>query len=296
VESLDPVEIRVLGCLLEKQQTTPDAYPLTLNSLRLACNQSTNRDPVVEYDEATVREAAQRLGQRGWSRMASYHGSRSPKYRHLLDDKLGLPPDQRALLCVLMLRGPQTPGELKQRSERMHAFSDLQSIERTLEGLTDRALGRWLERKPGQKEARYTHLMQADEAGSEDAPAARKHVVEEYIEGFRTGDHERILGCLTDDVAWQMPPYFELQGKAAFDDAIENEATPGLPEIQITRLIEEGHVVVAEGAVQAALRDGGRLDALFCDVFHFRGEKICRLVTYQVDRRRNGQTQRAFDA
>ena len=146
MESLDPVEIRVLGCLLEKQQTTPDAYPLTLNSLRLACNQSTNRDPVVDYDEATVREAAQRLGKRGWSRLTSYHGSRSAKYRHLLDDALGLAPDERALLCVLMLRGPQTLGELKQRSERLHAFPDLASVEDALERLTARELGRWLER------------------------------------------------------------------------------------------------------------------------------------------------------
>jgi uncharacterized protein YceH (UPF0502 family) len=162
VESLDPVEIRVLGCLLEKQETTPDAYPLTLNSLRLACNQSTNRDPVVDYDEATVREAAQRLGKRGWSRLTSYHGSRSAKYRHLLDDALGLAPDERALLCVLMLRGPQTLGELKQRSERLHAFPDLTSVEDALERLTARELGRWLERRPGQKEARYGHLLQDD--------------------------------------------------------------------------------------------------------------------------------------
>jgi uncharacterized protein YceH (UPF0502 family) len=164
VESLDPVEIRVLGCLLEKQQTTPDAYPLTLNSLRLACNQSTNRDPVVDYDEATVREAAQRLGKRGWSRLTSYHGSRTAKYRHLLDDALGLAPDERALLCVLMLRGPQTLGELKQRSERLHAFPDLDSVEDALERLTARELGQWHERRPGQKEARYGHLLQ-DDAG-----------------------------------------------------------------------------------------------------------------------------------
>jgi uncharacterized protein len=156
------VEIRVLGCLLEKQQTTPDAYPLTLNSLRLACNQSTNRDPVLDYDEATVREAAQRLGRRGWARMTSYHGSRSAKYRHLLDEELGLAPDERALLCVLMLRGPQTLGELKQRSERLHAFADLASVQNALERLTARELGRWLERRPGQKEARYTHLLEED--------------------------------------------------------------------------------------------------------------------------------------
>jgi uncharacterized protein YceH (UPF0502 family) len=166
---LDAVQVRVLGCLIEKQHTTPDAYPLTLNSLRLACNQSTNRDPVVDYDEATVREAAQRLGQRGLARLASYHGSRAHKYRHLVDDALGLAPDERALLCVLMLRGPQTSGELKQRTERIHSFADLASVEDALERLTDRELGRWLERRPGQKEARYTHLMQED--ASEEAPA-----------------------------------------------------------------------------------------------------------------------------
>jgi uncharacterized protein YceH (UPF0502 family) len=162
MEGLDSVQIRVLGCLLEKQQTTPDAYPLTLNALRLACNQTTSRDPVVDYDEATVREGAQRLGQRGWARLASYHGSRSTKYRHLLDDALGLSPDERALLCVLMLRGPQTLGELKQRSEKLHRFADLKSVEEALDRLTTRDLGRWLERRPGQKEARYRHLLEAD--------------------------------------------------------------------------------------------------------------------------------------
>jgi uncharacterized protein YceH (UPF0502 family) len=180
VEGLDPVQVRVLGCLLEKQQTTPDAYPLTLNSLRLACNQTTSRDPVVDYDKSTVREAAQRLGQRGWARLTSYHGSRTSKYRHLLDEALGLSPDERALLCVLMLRGPQTLGELKQRSEKLHRFPDLGSVEETLERLTARELGRWLERAPGQKEARYTHLLGADgSAGaerdsSEIAPPARE--------------------------------------------------------------------------------------------------------------------------
>jgi uncharacterized protein len=166
---LDAAQVRVLGCLIEKQQTTPDAYPLTLNSLRLACNQSTNRDPVVDYDEATVREAAQRLGQRGLARLASYHGSRAHKYRHLVDDALGLAPDERALLCVLMLRGPQTSGELKQRTERMHSFADLASVEEALERLTERELGRWLERRPGQKEARYMHLMEED--APEEAPS-----------------------------------------------------------------------------------------------------------------------------
>jgi uncharacterized protein YceH (UPF0502 family) len=168
VQGLDPVQIRVLGCLLEKQQTTPDAYPLTLNSLRLACNQATSRDPVVDYDEPTVRDAAQRLGQRGLVRLASYHGSRATKYRHLVDEALGLAGDERALLCVLMLRGPQTLGELRQRTEKMHRFGAAEEVEAALDRLTARELGRWLERRPGQKEARYAHLLEA----TDDAPAA----------------------------------------------------------------------------------------------------------------------------
>jgi uncharacterized protein YceH (UPF0502 family) len=204
VESLDPVEIRVLGCLLEKQQTTPDAYPLTLNSLRLACNQSTNRDPVVDYDEATVREAAQRLGRRGWARMASYHGSRSAKYRHLLDDALGLEPDERALLCVLMLRGPQTLGELKQRSERLHGFADLALVEQALERLAARELGRWLERRPGQKEARYTHLLEdaadVEEVVSEPAAAPAPRPEPDDL-AAEVAQLRRELEALREDVA-----------------------------------------------------------------------------------------------
>ena len=182
METLDPVEIRVLGCLLEKQQTTPDAYPLTLNSLRLACNQSTNRDPVVDYDEPTVREAAQRLGRRGLARLASYHGSRAAKYRHLVDDTLGLDPGERALLTVLMLRGPQTLGELKQRTERMHRFAGPPDVEAALERLTERELGRWLERRPGQKEARYTHLLEAEAEAEAPEPPESDGPVDEVVE------------------------------------------------------------------------------------------------------------------
>src|SRR3712207_4016872 len=105
-----PVEIRVLGALLEKQRTTPDQYPLTLNSLRLACNQSTNREPVVDYDEQTIKDALSRLRQRGWTRYASAQGSRSANYRQLLDDALGLGKDELVRLCVMRRRGPQRPG------------------------------------------------------------------------------------------------------------------------------------------------------------------------------------------
>jgi len=164
---LEPVAIRVLGCLLEKQQATPDAYPLTLNALRAACNQTTSREPVVDYDEATVRDAAQRLGRRGLARLTNYHGSRTAKYRHLLDESLGLSPGEKAVLTVLMLLGPQTLGELKQRTERLHRFEGLGAVEQALDELAARELGRWRERRPGQKEARYEHLLEASEADGE---------------------------------------------------------------------------------------------------------------------------------
>src|ERR671929_7389 len=111
----DAVEIRVLGCLIEKQRTTPEQYPLSLNALRLACNQTTSRDPVVQYDETTIRTVLDRLGNRGWTRLASGPGSRAAKFRHLLDEALQLTPSQLALLAVLMLRGPQTIAELRTR-------------------------------------------------------------------------------------------------------------------------------------------------------------------------------------
>jgi hypothetical protein len=163
----DAVELRVLGCLIEKQRTTPDAYPLSLNSLRLACNQSTNRDPVVEYDEPTIRDALQRLSGRGWARLASGASSRAVKYRHLFDEALNLSDAEISLLAVLMLRGPQTPGELKQRTERLHRFDSPAEAEIALEGLIGRELVARLERRPGQKEQRYVQLLGGE---TEEAP------------------------------------------------------------------------------------------------------------------------------
>jgi uncharacterized protein len=152
----DEAELRVLGSLIEKQRTTPDAYPLSLNALRLACNQSTGRDPVVDYDEATVRDAIARLVRRGWARLASGPGSRATKYRHLLDDALSLSVSELALLGVLMLRGAQTPGELRVRSERLHDFGSVAELETLLEALAGRRLAVRFDRRPGQKEARWS--------------------------------------------------------------------------------------------------------------------------------------------
>jgi uncharacterized protein YceH (UPF0502 family) len=167
----DAVEIRVLGCLIEKQRTTPDVYPLTLNSLRLACNQSTNRDPVVDYDENTIRSAIERLVQRKWATLASWSNRRSMKYRHTLDGALGLSGPEISVLTVLMLRGPQTPGELKTRTERLHAFGGMDELGATLDGLIERGLVNRLGRRPGQREERYGHLL-GDEAGEGAQPAA----------------------------------------------------------------------------------------------------------------------------
>ena len=165
---LDAVEVRVLGCLIEKQRTTPDVYPLSLNSLRAACNQSTNRDPVVHYDEATIRDALHRLARRRWTRFAS--GARAAKYRHLLDETPGLSTEQQALLAVLMLRGPQTPGELRQRVDRLYAFSDGQ-LETTLDSLMERGFVARHARRPGQKEERYGHRLSED-LEEDEAPGA----------------------------------------------------------------------------------------------------------------------------
>ena len=177
--NLSASETRVLGCMLEKQLTTPDIYPLTLNSLRLACNQSTNRDPVVDYDEAILRDALHHLERRGFARLAS--GRRAPKYRHLLAEALPMAEDEQAVVCVLMLRGPQTPGELKQRAERMHPFADLSTVHETLARLIERELVMCLDRRPGQKEDRYTQLLEEDDQGD---PPASNPVVLTPVDGL----------------------------------------------------------------------------------------------------------------
>ena len=163
---LDDVEIRVLGCLVEKQRTTPDQYPLSLNALRLACNQATNREPVVEYDEATIRAALDRLSRRGWARLASGPGSRVAKYRHLLDETLGRVPSQIALLAVLMLRGAQTPGELKQRVERLYPYSALEDVQKALDALAAEGLVEQLPRRPGQSQDRWQQLLGGGNGGT----------------------------------------------------------------------------------------------------------------------------------
>jgi hypothetical protein len=156
---LDPTELRVLGCLIEKQRTTPEQYPLTLNSLRLACNQATNREPVLQLDESEVRTAVQSLGTKGYARLATGPGSRTAKYRQLFQEALDLLPSEISLLAVLMLRGPQTVAELKARAERMHHFSDNAEVEATLQRLDEKELVHNIGKGPGQSAERWTHLI-----------------------------------------------------------------------------------------------------------------------------------------
>lgn len=176
----DAVQLRVLGALLEKQRTTPDTYPLTLNALRSACNQTTNRDPVVQYDDAQIRRALEELSRRRWTRSAG--GTRAAKYRHLLNDTLQLRPDEQAVIAVLLLRGPQTPGELKARTERLHRFGSFDELETVVDRLVTRQLVVRLERRPGQKEGRVQQVMGGDELPTEAAATSGTIAVERAAE------------------------------------------------------------------------------------------------------------------
>jgi uncharacterized protein YceH (UPF0502 family) len=171
---LTPEEQRVLGCLVEKQRTVPDTYPMTLNGLLTACNQQTNRWPVVAYDEATVSSALTTLREKGLTRVVHpSHGARQAKYRHVLDEVLRLDDDETAVVAVLLLRGAQTVGELRGRTERMYPFDSVDEVERLLERLAtrDERLVQLLGRQPGQKDPRWVHTLGPVESGGEPASA-----------------------------------------------------------------------------------------------------------------------------
>jgi uncharacterized protein len=172
---LEPDDQRVLGSLMEKQTTVPGSYPLTANALRSACNQSNNREPVVDFDQQTVERTARALKERGLLRIVwSDVGRRTLKYHQVLDEQLGLDPDERALLTVLLLRGAQAPGELRTRAERLHAFADRGEVEACLRRMAERPqpLVRELDRRPGQQDRRWVHLLGPVPQQAEAAPAA----------------------------------------------------------------------------------------------------------------------------
>ena len=178
---LDAEQVRVLGCLLEKERTVPDSYPMTLNGLVTACNQSSNRFPVVSYDAATVQRTVDSLKDMGLVRFVHpSHGERTTKYRQVIDERLALLPTEAAVLSVLFVRGAQTIAEIRSRTERLHAFDSADEVIAALEGLArrDEPLARSLDRRPGEREGRWTHVFSQEEvpapmADASPAPAAR---------------------------------------------------------------------------------------------------------------------------
>ena len=202
VVELNPVEARVIGSLAEKQLTTPQHYPLTLNALVLACNQSSNRDPVVAYDETTIEQALSSLKEVGLLRFVHPgKGASATRYRQVLDERLGLDSRNLSVLAVLMLRGPQTLGELRARTERMADFNDLEQLEAELERLGEGAdpLVRRLPRRPGQKEERWAQLLTDATAESGTTPDSRPDVIDATAPGrsLPIGDE---VASLRDDV------------------------------------------------------------------------------------------------
>jgi uncharacterized protein YceH (UPF0502 family) len=194
---LDQTELRVLGCLIEKQRTTPEQYPLTLNSLRLACNQATNRDPVLQLEESEVRAAAQSLGTKGYARLATGPGSRTAKYRQLFQEAEDLMPAEVSVLAVLFLRGPQTVPELKTRTARLAQIDDVRAV---LDRLDEKELVHLLGKQPGQREERWTHLFaEAPTAPAEDAPPDEPTPVERRLAQLedRVAELERALADRT---------------------------------------------------------------------------------------------------
>ena len=202
---LNDVEARVLGALIEKEITTPDYYPLSLNALVNACNQKSNRDPVMTLDEDSVAQALQTLRDKGLAAPADTTESRVRKYEHCLQEVFNFDRREAAIICELLLRGPQTPGELRSRAERMHRFDDLAEVQSILRRLMSREppLVKLLARQPGTKEARYGHLLSGDvEAGQPQAEPARQTAIPSRpADGDRIARLEQKVEGLQQDVA-----------------------------------------------------------------------------------------------
>jgi len=203
---LNSVEVRVLGALIEKEITTPEYYPLTLNSLTTACNQKSNRDPVVSLEEKAVVRALESLREQGLARQVSGVDMRVPKHYHLFDEKMGLTRPHVAALCVLMLRGPQTVGEIRGRSGRLYEFADLEEVERVLVELAERTEGALvvqLARQPGRKESRYAHVLmgEPEEEDAQTEGPVDAAALEVRAENERIAALEEQVKALRDELA-----------------------------------------------------------------------------------------------
>jgi uncharacterized protein YceH (UPF0502 family) len=199
---LSDIEARVLGCLVEKEITTPEYYPLSLNALVNACNQKSNRDPLMHLEEDAVRQALRALGEQTLARSAS-GDSRVAKYEHRLADTFNFTRPETAIVCELLLRGPQTPGELRSRAERMHPFEDLNMVHSTLKHLMEREppLVKVLPRQAGNKEARYVHLLSGDVEVRESQPVREVAVSSTAPENTRISELESEIASLQKEIA-----------------------------------------------------------------------------------------------
>jgi uncharacterized protein YceH (UPF0502 family) len=280
---LNPIEIRVLGCLLEKQRTTPDQYPLSLNSLRLACNQATNREPVMALGEDDVRDAVHSLSAAGWVRLASGAGSRAAKYRQLFDESLDLQQPESALLAMLFLRGPQTVNELRTRTSRSHAFAANAEVAATLASLAETEFVRELPREPGQREARWTHLLAAEER----AEPTLEDVIDAYNEAWNMHDLEAIVAFHAPGMVFQNYN----AGEHAEGDAVQTHIGrifENWPDLRFTgRSLYVGEdFVVQEWTAHATHPGGTELTWEGVDIFPFKNGKILRKDVYSNASRR----------
>jgi uncharacterized protein YceH (UPF0502 family) len=277
---LSPVELRVLGALLEKQRTTPDQYPLSLNALRLACNQATSREPVMNLDEDEVQNAVRSLASSGWARLASGTSSRVAKYRQLFDESLELSDAESALLAVLFLRGPQTVNELKTRTERAHRIDDVPG---TLDALAEVELVRELERQPGQRETRWTHLLAAEEQ----APPTLEDVIDAYNEAWNKHDLDGIVALHAPGMVFENWS----AGERAEGDAVRahiGSIFENWPDLRFTgRSLYVGDTfVVQEWTAYATHPSGKELTWEGVDIFPFKDGKILRKDVYSNASRR----------
>jgi len=200
---LNEVECRVLGALVEKEAATPEYYPLSLNALVNACNQKSNRDPVMNLDEAAVREALYSLEGQSLVRSVSPADTRVTKYEHRLQEAYNFYRHEIAILCLLLLRGPQTPGELRSRSERLHTFDDLGAVQWSLQHLMKREppLVKPLPRQPGTKETRYGHLLSGDVVQAQPEPRVHADAGERSVDGDRVRELEEEIAALKNEMA-----------------------------------------------------------------------------------------------
>jgi uncharacterized protein len=280
---LSPVELRVLGCLLEKQRTTPDQYPLSLNSLRLACNQATSRDPVMDLGEDQVRDAVRSLASSGWARLASGAGSRTAKYRELFDEALDLLPSESSILAVLFLRGPQTVNELRTRTDRAHAFADNDQVTATLERLAEVELVRELPRATGQRETRWMHLLAAE---AQPEPTL-EDVIDAYNEAWNRHDLDGIVALHAPGMVFEN----HNAGERAEGDAVRRHIGSifeNWPDLRFTgrSLYVGDDFVVQEWTAHATHPSGKELTWEGVDIFPFKDGKILRKDVYSNASRR----------